>query len=80
MSVKTQALVRTALFIGTMILGGVAMSTFLEYVDPSPQAVMYGVSFVLILAMFYIVYSINVSQIEYKKKLEEMSRASVANQ
>jgi len=80
MSVKTQALVRTALFIGTMILGGVAMSTFLEYVDPSPQAVMYGVSFVLVLVMFYIVYSINVSQIEYKKKLEEMSRASVANQ
>jgi quinol-cytochrome oxidoreductase complex cytochrome b subunit len=80
MSVKTQALVRTALFIGTMILGGVAMSTFLEYVDPSPQAVMYGVSFVLVLVMFYIVYSINVSQIEYKKKLEEMTRASVANQ
>ena len=80
MSVKTQALVRTALFIGTMILGGVAMSTFLEYVDPSPQAVMYGVSFVLVLVMFYIVYSINVSQIEYKKKLEEMARASVANQ
>ena len=80
MSVKTQALVRTALFIGTMILGGIAMSTFLEYVDPSPQAVMYGVSFVLVLVMFYIVYSINISQIEYKKKLEEMSRASVANQ
>ena len=80
MSVKTQALVRTALFIGTMILGGVAMSTFLEYVDPSPQAVMYGVSFVLVLVMFYIVYSINVSQIEYKKKLEEMARVSVANQ
>ena len=80
MSVKTQALVRTALFIGTMILGGVAMSAFLEYVDPSPQAVMYGVSFVLVLVMFYIVYSINVSQIEYKKKLEEMTRASVANQ
>lgn len=80
MSVKTQALVRTALFIGTMILGGVAMSTFLEYVDPSPQAVMYGVSFVLVLVMFYIVYSINVSQIEYKKKLEEMTRVSVANQ
>ena len=80
MSVKTQALVRTALFIGTMILGGVAMSTFLEYVDPSPQAVMYGVTFVLVLVMFYIVYSINVSQIEYKKKLEEMARASVANQ
>ena len=80
MSVKTQALVRTALFIGTMILGGVAMSTFLEYVDPSPQAVMYSVSFVLVLVMFYIVYSINVSQIEYKKKLEEMTRASVANQ
>lgn len=80
MSVKTQALVRTALFIGTMILGGVAMSTFLEYVDPSPQAVMYSVSFVLVLVMFYIVYSINVSQIEYKKKLEEMARASVANQ
>ena len=80
MSVKTQALVRTALFIGTMILGGVAMSTFLEYIDPSPQAVMYGVSFVLVLVMFYIVYSINVSQIEYKKKLDEMTRASVANQ
>ena len=80
MSVKTQALVRTALFIGTMILGGVAMSTFLEYVDPSPQAVMYGVSFVLVLVMFYIVYSINVSQIEYKKKLEEMTRVSVTNQ
>ena len=80
MSVKTQALVRTALFIGTMILGGVAMSTFLEYVDPSPQAVMYGVSFVLVLVMFYIVYSINVSQIEYKKKLEEMAQASIANQ
>ena len=80
MSVKTQALVRTALFIGTMILGGVAMSTFLEYVDPSPQAVMYGVSFVLVLVMSYIVYSINVSQIEYKKKLEEMTRVSVANQ
>ena len=80
MSVKTQALVRTALFIGTMILGGVAMSTFLEYIDPSPQAVMYGVSFVLVLVMFYIVYSINVSQIEYKKKLEEMTRVSVANQ
>ena len=80
MSVKTQALIRTALFIGTMLLGGVAMSTFLEYIDPSPQAVMYGVSFVLVLVMFYIVYSINVSQIEYKKKLEEMTRASVANQ
>ena len=80
MSVKTQALVRTALFIGTMILGGVAMSAFLEYVDPSPQAVMYGVSFVLVLVMCYIVYSINVAQIEYKKKLEEMAQASIANQ
>ena len=80
MSVKTQALVRTVFFIGTMILGGVAMSAFLEYVDPSPQAVMYGVSFVLVLVMCYIIYSINVAQIEYKKKLEEMAQASIANQ
>ena len=80
MSVKTQALVRTAFFIGTMILGGVTMSAFLEYVDPSPQAVMYGVSFVLVLVMCYIIYSINVAQIEYKKKLEEMAQASIANQ
>ena len=80
MSVKTQALGRTALFIGTMILGGVAMSAFLEYFNPSPQAVMYGVSFVLVLVMCYIIYSINVAQIEYKKKLEEMAQASIANQ
>ena len=41
---------------------------------------MYGVSLVMVLEMYYIVYSINVSQFEYKKKLEEMTRASVANQ
>lgn len=74
MSVKTQALVRTVLFIGTMILGSISMTALLEYFDPSPQEVMYGVATVLTLVMCYIVYSYNVSQIEYKAKLEEMSK------
>ena len=73
MTIKTRALVKTVFFIGTMVLAALGTTALLEYLDPTQQDVMYTVVAILCGVMTYIVYSYNVSQLEYRAKLEEMT-------
>ena len=69
-----QAAIKTALFISTMLVGAFAMSALLTYLDPSARDVMYAIMAVCFAGWVYIAYSFNVSQAEYKAKLEEMTK------
>ena len=76
MTIKAQALVKTALFIGTMFLAAIGMSAMLEFFDPNPRDVMYTAMIILASAMSYFVYSYNVNEMEYRAKLEEMTESN----
>ena len=72
MSIKTEAAIKTALFVSTMVLAAVGMTYLLEYLDPSAKDVMYAVMVVCSTVWVYIIYSYNVSQAEYRAKLAEI--------
>ena len=73
MSIKTEAAIKTVLFVSTMVLAAVGMAYLLEYLDPSAKDVMYAVMVVCSTVWVYIIYSYNVSQAEYRAKLQEMT-------
>jgi len=72
MNIKTQAAIKTVVFVLTLVLSAVAMTNLLNFLDPTPAQVMYAISAVCFAFMIYVVYSIFVSQAEYKAKLQEM--------
>jgi len=72
MSIKTEAAIKTVLFVSTMVLAAVGMTYLLEYLDPSAKDVMYAVMVVCSTVWVYIIYSYNVSQAEYRAKLAEI--------
>ena len=73
MSIKTEAAIKTVLFVGTMLLAAVGLTYLLEYLDPSVKDVMYVIMIVCSAVWVYIIYSYNVSQAEYRAKLAEMT-------
>jgi ethanolamine transporter EutH len=73
MNIKVLAAIKTAGFIGTMVLGAVSMTYLLEFLTPSPETVMYSVAAVVAAAGIYIIYCYNVAQAEYNQLLKEMA-------
>lgn len=73
MSIKQMAAIKTVAFLGTMFLGAYAMSALLNYLDPNPSDVMQAVIAVCVIFWAYFIYTYNVTQAEYRKKLQEIS-------
>lgn len=74
MTIKTRAILKTTFFIATVFLAALGMASFLEFLNPAPRDVIYVVMALLTAFMAYLVYSYNVTEMEYRTKLQEMSK------
>lgn len=70
LSLKQKALVQTLAFVASAIAGGVIVSLLIEYVPVKTLLTALGIG--IFTYIIYIAYQINLSQLQYKAKLEEM--------
>ena len=69
MNLKQKALIQTLKMIVTATAIGVAIGLLFSYL--STQVLLYGLLIAFISYMFYVVYKINLTQLEYREKLQE---------
>lgn len=70
LSLKQKAFTQTLTLVGSALITGVVVALIAEYVAFSTILIFAGIGFVAY--MFYLVYQINLSQLQYKEKLQEM--------
>jgi len=70
LSIKQKALVQTFGLLASALIAGAAVALLIEYVSISVIVTGLGIGFVAY--MFYLVYQINLSQLQYKQTLQEM--------
>jgi len=73
MSIKVEAAIKTVVYMVAGLLIALGMKYLLEYLDPSAKDVVQVVMVICIAVWAYIIYSFQVSQLEYRSKLSEIA-------
>ena len=69
MSNKVQAAVQTAYMIVSVVLAALGVTALLEYFQPTREQFIYAIMSGLAIFFVYIVYTINLSQINFHERL-----------
>lgn len=70
LSIKQKALFQTFGLLASALIAGASVSLLIEYVSIGVILTSLGIGFVAY--MFYLVYQINLSQLQYKETLKEI--------